>query len=1222
MNITALNPRQALNKAFLRAKPSRIEIDHFKTQLKQLLERTNDTESEKFHKNLLADFLKKTYYDPQHFINTKGRNDLVIHTGKNADSAVGVILEAKKPTNTSEMPTTHNLNSKAFQELLLYYLRERISLKNLEVKHLIISNIYEWFIFDVSVFERLFAQNKSLVNQFEDFENGRLADTKTSFFYQEIAAPLLLELQTEIELTYFNLQDYQNFLFNADKADDKQLISLFKVLSPEHLLKLPFANDSNTLNKGFYTELLHIMGLTEIKSGSKKLIGRNKEGERNSGSLLEDAMIQLDSLDKISRINKPHLFGKNHQERLFNVALELCITWINRILFLKLLEAQLISYHKGDKAYAFLSLTMLKNYNALNSLFFQVLAKNYDDRNSDVKQPFEKVPYLNSSLFEPTELEQVTLFISNLQDTKTLPIFAQTILKDTHGKKLSGQMHTFDYLLRFLDAYDFGSEGEEVIQEDNKPLINASVLGLIFEKINGYQDGSFFTPGFITMYMSRETLRKAVVQKFKDYCVQQNWQTVEIDSIDDIYELIPHKISKIKANEIINSLKICDPAVGSGHFLVSVLNEIIAIKAELMILLDKNGKSLHRYKITAENDELMIAYEEEGFFKYFYPNNGEVQRVQEGLFHEKQTLIENCLFGVDINPNSVKICRLRLWIELLKHAYYKSRTELETLPNIDINIKCGNSLVSRFAIDADLGQALKKKKWTIESYRLAVDSYRNAKNREHKREMENLIGDIKSDFRTEISANDPKVKKLQNLKNELFQMANQIQLFEMSKKEKADWDKKTQKKTAEIEKLSVEIEAIKENKMFENAFEWRFEFPEVLNDNGDFIGFDVVIGNPPYINAIDLKKMLSESEYFFYKNIFETAKGAVDLYIYFFELGYIILRKNYFLNYITPNRFLSASYGKALRELILNKTSLLTIGDFSNVTVFKEASTYPITTLFQKNEKNHSVRSFTFINEKEPLVFRSYKTENLFSLNEYILGFVLGDKYEIVRKVISQSESLSNCGVINATSTAKEADNFNSIINETNGFKLVNTGTIDKYSTSWGKSYLIDQKRQYLKPYLPKSEAELGKNRFELYSNPKIIFAKIAITPEAFYDEKGEYASINTNCIHSFSVDYIPEYILGWVNSKLFQYIFECFFDGLKMSGGYLLYSAPNLLNTYIKRATILEQKTISGIVKQVVKAKKQKNTVNTCNLEKKIDHLVYQLYDLTEEEIKIIENA
>jgi hypothetical protein len=198
MTLKILKPRKALNKAFLKVKPNRTEIEKFKSNLITLLNTINDIESEEFHKNLISDFLKKTYYDPNYFINTKGRNDLVIHNGNKASTTVGVIIEAKKPTNKSEMLTTSKLNVKAFHELVLYYLRERITHKNVEVKHLIATNINEWFIYDATIFERLFAQNKSLVQKFIEFEEGRLADTRTDFFYKQIVEPFISELTTDI----------------------------------------------------------------------------------------------------------------------------------------------------------------------------------------------------------------------------------------------------------------------------------------------------------------------------------------------------------------------------------------------------------------------------------------------------------------------------------------------------------------------------------------------------------------------------------------------------------------------------------------------------------------------------------------------------------------------------------------------------------------------------------------------------------------------------------------------------------------------------------------------------------------------------------------------------------------------------------------------------------------------------------------------------------------
>jgi len=605
---------------------------------------------------------------------------------------------------------------------------------------------------------------------------------------------------------------------------------------------LPFANDSNRLDKAFYSELLYIIGLTETKTGSKKLIERKKESDRDSGSLIENAINQLDSLDKISRLEKPAQFGDTHQDRLFNVGLELAITWINRVLFLKLLEAQLIKYHKGDKSFSFLSLAKVQNYDDLNSLFFSVLARKQSDRVEIVKKIFANVPHLNSSLFEPTEVEHSTIFISNLRD-ESLPVFSSSVLKDSNGRRRSGRLNALGYLFEFLNAYDFSSEGSEEIQEENKTLINASVLGLIFEKINGYKDGSFFTPGFITMYMCRETIRRAVVQKFND---TKGWNCQNIDQLFDQIR------DKQEANEIINGLRICDPAVGSGHFLVSALNEIIAIKSELKILLDGKGKTLRDYQVEVVNDELIVTDDDGKLFEY-NPKSKESQRIQETLFHEKQTIIESCLFGVDINLNSVKICRLRLWIELLKNAYYKSDNELETLPNIDINIKCGNSLISRFALNADLRSALGKNKHSIDSYRKAVQTYRNAENKEQKREMEKLINDIKGNFKTTLQGIDPNKTKLRRLEGEIYNLENQTSLLEPTKEEKKAQDKKIAKLNNEIDKLKVEIEDVESGKIYENAVEWRFEFPEVLNDEGVFVGFDIVIGNPPY--GVQFKEM-------------------------------------------------------------------------------------------------------------------------------------------------------------------------------------------------------------------------------------------------------------------------------------------------------------------------------------------------------------------------------
>ena len=765
---------ESLNKAFLKVKPDREGFETFKFNLRRLLEQTetNRAESEEFHKNLISDFLKNTYYSPSYFINTKGRYDLVIHDGKAATNSVGVILEVKSPTNKTEMLKVESLNLKALQQLVFYFLEERVAGRNLGVRYLVATNIYEWFIFDAKVFEAQFAKNNALVKQFTEFKAGRLISDKTDFFYKDIAKPTIASVINDIKFTHFDIRDYQEALENG-KQNDRDLIDLFKVFSPQHLLKLDFANDSNSLNKPFYNELLYIIGLAETKEGGKKLIGRKKEGDRDAGSLLENAIGRLDGLDKIPQLRNltnPEEFGETDDEKLFNVALRLSINWINRVLFLKLLEAQLIKYHQKDQSFAFLNLAKVRDYQALDGLFFEVLAREQSKRDEDVREIFANVPYLNSSLFEQTEIERNTITIGSLKG-KCLPIFGASVLKDHDGKRRLGDLDGLAYLFEFLDAYDFSSDELAEGQEDSEKLINAAVLGLIFEKINGYKDGSFFTPSFITMYMCRETIRRAIVQKFNEV---KGWDCENFDQLDD-------KISdKKEANAIINSLKICDPAVGSGHFLVSALNEIIAIKSELRVLLDREGKSLKDYRVEVRNDKLIV-YDDEGKTFDYRPKNAEKQRVQEALFHEKQTIIENCLFGVDINPNSVTICRLRLWIELLKNAYYKSNNQLETLPNIDINIKVGNSLISRFALDSDVSQVLKRQNFTIEQYRDAVQTYRSAESKAQKREMEELIAKIKTSFKITLQGVDPKKTKVRRLEGEIENNYEQAHDFVLKK---------------------------------------------------------------------------------------------------------------------------------------------------------------------------------------------------------------------------------------------------------------------------------------------------------------------------------------------------------------------------------------------------------------------------------------------------------
>ena len=1233
-------PKQALNPAFLKQKPDRKEIELFKQEFISLLDKINDTESEEFHKNLIIDFLNSVYYKNNHYINTYGRTDLVIHNEKDTKSPVGVLIEVKKPTNKSEMISKENLNAKAFQELVLYYLRERKANKNLELRYLIITNINEWFIFDAQDFKKLFYDDKKFVDLFEQFQNKRSDDSSTNHFYKEIASPQIEKVKDQIPYTHFDIRDYDKIMRNKDKEDDRKLIALYKFLSPIHLLKLSFAKDYNELNKEFYAELLHILGLEEVKEKSQKFIVRKSQGKRDNGSIIENAINELDAMDKLSMLSNIKQYGNTYEDQLYNVALDLSITWVNRVLFLKLLEAQIIKYHDGNKKYSFLSTDKIEGYDDLNSLFFQILARKEDERrDGNLKEKFSHVPYLNSSLFEPTELEGYTIAISGLQDKAKIELYSKSVLK-IKGQ-VDKRLTPLEYLLKFLDAYDFSSESSEDIQEEDKALISASVLGLIFEKINGYKDGSFFTPSFVTMFMCRDTITRTVIQKFNE---TKGW---ECKTIIDLH----NKISDIKeANEIFNSIRLCDPAVGSGHFLVSSLNEMIYLKSELGILTDREGKLLRGYKISVENDELIVSDNEYGIFKY-NPHHHESQRVQETLFHEKQTIIENCLFGVDLNPNSVKICQLRLWIELLKHTYYITKTNrLETLPNIDINIKCGNSLISRFGLDENLKPILRGLNISILEYKEAVNNYRNAHNKQDKKRLEQFIKEIKTNLKTEISKNDKNSKSLFKAKKELSDLTAP-DLFERTPKEKKALQKKIDLAQNAVGKYSAIIEEIKNNKIFQNAFEWRIEFPEVLNEDGDFIGFDAIIGNPPYIQL----QSMGEITDIYQKMEFETFERTGDIYCLFYELGNNILRKNCFLSFITSNKWMRAGYGESMRRYFVEQTNPVLLVDFAGINVFDEATVDVNILMFQKDKNRQQTEACIVKKEgiKDLSVFIRQNSVNCeFGVESWVilssLEQSIRSKIELVGTPLKDWDIDIYRGVLTGYNEAfiidsetkeklikedsKSAEIIRPILRGRDikryGYEFANLWLINTHNGVKEKNIKAIDVEDYpaVKKHLDKFYPELEKRQDKGYTpynlrncayiedfyKQKIIW-KIIGNQMAFSIDSNEYV-VNNAC-YILTGSYL-EYLLSVLNSNVIKWY--SYITNMNKTGvGDVQVGGQNVNLFPIPLLSDFEQEPFIKLVEEML-IKKEKNE-NTTVLETIIDNLIYAMYGLSEEEIQFI---
>lgn len=435
-NYKILNPSQAIMKTYLKNKVSREEIRIFRDAMDNLLKGINPEESEEHNKDLVAEFLNKSLYrNNQYKVNTYNKTDLAIFTNSNTSFQHPVVLFEFKGPSRPDMVSKDSLIQKSMCELVLYYIREVVEKNNTDIQNLIISDCTKYFIFDSSLFYRLFIKCKSFANKVIEADRTH---KETSFIYDSIIRPRLVEIEDRLSFTYIDLAKFKNVLKNDDIFNTKTFVSAYKLFSPTHLLKLPYSFDHNHLNKQFYQELLYIMGLEEVTDDKSRKIVRLRTG-RQQFSLLEQVYSRLEDWniydDKIK----------------FDTALGLIIAWINRLLFLKLLEAQLLNFNPQNKDVRFLNKKSIKDLDILNDLFLKVLAKPYAMREQAFQEAFPNVPYLNSSLFELTELEKKYFPISGIRNGN-MKVFSSTVLKNSSGRKIQGDMDSLDYLFKFLDS--------------------------------------------------------------------------------------------------------------------------------------------------------------------------------------------------------------------------------------------------------------------------------------------------------------------------------------------------------------------------------------------------------------------------------------------------------------------------------------------------------------------------------------------------------------------------------------------------------------------------------------------------------------------------------------------------------------------------------------------------------------------------------------------------
>ncbi|EAH5986796.1 class I SAM-dependent DNA methyltransferase [Campylobacter coli] len=1257
MKFEAIDEKEFLNPYYRKKPILEAELNEFIKALKDYktsLENNLKNNEDSLVANALSKFFENLHFECEIKSIHKGNSGMDLALKK--DKQIQVIVEAKLP-HSKEFFSQSKPNCKALHECILYYLRERKAL-NSSLKHIIITDFYRFYIFKADLFEELFNKNKYFKEAFENFESkNSLFKGNTDEFYKECEKLLSSEKYLD-SITRKDLFDEPSLkgvfidikpILEQEKPSFSKLKPLFKIFHKDFLLSEFNPNDANSLNNAFYKELLYILGLYESKQNSKLIITKSEESKEEQGTFYTAINSKL-------------------KEENFETILKLLILWLNRILFLKLIESNLVRFN-DDKNLKFLNFKKIPDFDKLSELFFEVLAK---EKSTRKKSEFAYLPYLNSSLFEKQSIEN-TLEISSLSNDLKLFYYKNTVLKDDKCKAKKGQVGLLEYLFEFLDSFDFGSDDEQSEILSQKELISSSVLGNVFEKLNGYKEGSFYTPSFITSYMCKESITKVVLDKFN--------AQFDLDA-KDISELRRslRKEDKKAQKELLNSIKICDPAVGSGHFLVSALNVMLSIYDELNLFDEE-------FYLEVQNDEILITGRKGEFIEYKRPKTpkDKAHLIQQELFHTKKDIIENNLFGVDINPNSCEITKLRLWIELLKHSFYQNFDDenyhdLKTLPNIDINIKCGNSLVSYFETGKSLSHYPNIKE-RINKYKRIVKDYKEGFYTDKSyinQEIKNLKISFKNfcfadKFKKEMKSFNDKCEKYskkygnflavddENLK--FFVSAN-LTLFDFDEKEAA-------KEFANLKKEYDSIFNLESN----HPFEWRFEFPEILDDDGNFKGFDLIIGNPPYIRQEELKELKPHLA----KN-YKVYKGTSDIYTYFYELGFNVLKdRGGVLSYITSNKYTRAGYGEALREFLLKNVKVLEYTDLNGIKVFDSATVDTSILCFEKSKsKDNKFKYLALSNEilktcaydiglykdfaefsqnslsKESFTFSDENTSALKAKIERIgtplkewqglniyRGILTGYNEAFIITTEKRNEILANCKdeaekertakLIRKMLRGRDIKRYSYewaglwVINAHNGYKNQNGEKVEAINIEYYPSL-----KKHFDEFYPQLEkrADKGLTPYNLrncayieeFEREKIVYSEIVRKPQFYLDTKLNFYAEATSFILTGEN---LKYLIAFLNNDFVAFIFKTFYAGGNLGENGFRYKKAFLEKLPIPKINSKNQKIadeLINLVDEILKVKEQDKNANTQELENKINSLVYKLYNLNEEEIKTIE--
>ena len=731
----------------------------------------------------------------------------------------------------------------------------------------------------------------------------------------------------------------------------------------------------------------------------------------------------------------------------------------------------------------------------------------------------------------------------------------------------------FKELMEFFSQYNFTIDEND--PDDCEVGIDPEMLGHIFENLleDNKDKGAFYTPKEIVQYMCRQS----VIQYLKTHEPSEQYAEAIEQLINDgvVSPILQSKSVAARFIQLLKEVKVCDPAIGSGAFPMGILYVLY--------------HAIHHLHSHAEP-------------------HGNFDSTKT-----KRDIIQNNIFGVDIEQGAVDIARLRFWLALVVDA-----EEPQPLPNLDYKITCGNSLLSRYPIDAPIENVFveynkgkkEDEKMTLAKYKELVSDYTNTSNHQTKELFRKTIEDIKNVFKTELS-NQFK-EKLAKLRGKVLMLEGPTLFGERTKAEKVELKKQKEK----LNILEKEQEDIQTNKLYIDAFEWRFEFPQLLDENGKFIGFDIIIGNPPYNELRDLdlsmQTALKSSRYYDY-----AKGGRLNMFQFFYPLAINVARDNGIVSLITQNSILAEDSALGNRKLFFAQTDILSIDSFperdnKNLRVFESAKMSVCICTLRKN--NHpdtcniipiNVWHSRFMQDKHELNITVEEIKEMYP-EDIIIPISSNEKFSILKEIKKKSQYH-----INASAGEIDMTKYKSIFNTIGlGTRVITGAQIQRYyitnTPSQGNVIYIDDS---CKPQLSsKRNTEISQHRIVLQ---RITGVDSKVRIIATLINGSMYCANSTNYIANDKIINI-KYLLGVLNSSLVNFFIKQTSTNTNITSK-VLNSIPIAVPSAKMQEAIVRVvdyiMQIKSLSSDIVIDQYVDNEVMARQFENVIDALVYELY-------------